>query len=484
MATAQELVAQGYGGYSGWGDVEAAADFAATGGAGKKTASSTPSSPEQVNSYLETYQQNLLSQSNDPALQALIGTYAPALAGTTTGGGFNYAIPEEFEGKTLSQIGDQFGYGSLEGVANLLGISNQDTLTAGQTFNITPPPGVEPSGSSEFQVLEKHFKAPTPVQTGAEQAAGVPQPISRVEEFERLRTEMGVADMESYLVDLKAQEEFLYAELRARTGRERGEPIPQGVIEGRIGEIERQQMERIDTIRRLKQTVTDQLNVAYGVISTYINYMGADYQDAVNAYNDEFQRNIQIYNLISGAKQAQVEEARFRTQLQIDQIQNQQNIASANLQTMMNAITSGNLSYNDLPAEQQSMIRKLEVQAGLPAGFTEGLKMNPNDQVLFQTSNEGITQVGFIQPDGSVRVEEYGRRISSGGGGSDKLTEADYRDYLVEDVRGYANLDSVMKFYGTYLEPSEILRLYNTNSPFGVATESEDELAERYGVKF
>lgn len=35
--SAQSLVAQGYGGYQGWGDVEADADFRATGGAGKLT---------------------------------------------------------------------------------------------------------------------------------------------------------------------------------------------------------------------------------------------------------------------------------------------------------------------------------------------------------------------------------------------------------------------------------------------------------------
>ena len=37
MATAAELVSQGYGGYQGWSDPEAGYDFAATGGAGKKT---------------------------------------------------------------------------------------------------------------------------------------------------------------------------------------------------------------------------------------------------------------------------------------------------------------------------------------------------------------------------------------------------------------------------------------------------------------
>jgi ethanolamine utilization protein EutP (predicted NTPase) len=246
-----------------------------------------------------------------------------------------------------------------------------------------------------------------------------PEPISRVEEFEKLRTQYGVSELEEYLVDLKAQEEFLYAEQRVRTGAERGKPVPMGVISGRISEVERQQGERIDLVRRLKATAIDQLNVAYNVISTYINYMGLDYQDAVDSYNSEFQRNLSIYGAITTARGQELDIAKFGYQIE----QDQRNLAAANLQTMINAITSGNISYNDLPADQQSLIRKLELQAGLPVGFTSNLKMSKEDSMLFQTSVSGITQVGYLQPDGSVRVEEYGRYIKSPGSG--KLTSAE-----------------------------------------------------------
>lgn len=43
MGYAQDLVSQGYGGYAGWGDTEAQADFKATGGGGKKTSPSSSS---------------------------------------------------------------------------------------------------------------------------------------------------------------------------------------------------------------------------------------------------------------------------------------------------------------------------------------------------------------------------------------------------------------------------------------------------------
>src|SRR5688572_13614233 len=98
MPTATELVAQGYHGYQGWGNAEAAADFAATQGSGK----GGPSSADQVTPFLNSYQSNIFSSSGspevrDPYLQGLISTYAPNLAGGA-GGGFSYTVPKELAG--------------------------------------------------------------------------------------------------------------------------------------------------------------------------------------------------------------------------------------------------------------------------------------------------------------------------------------------------------------------------------------------------
>jgi len=168
--------------------------------------------------------------------------------------------------------------------------------------------------------------------------------------------------------------------------------------------------------------------------------LGQDYQDATQAYNDAFQRNVTIYGLIADARGEAREEQKYAQQ-----------IASANLQTMVNAITSGNLSYDQLPSDQKLLINRLEAQAGLPVGLTASLKMNPQDTVLFETSNEGITQIGFMQEDGTVRVEEYGRRISSGGGTSTKIdtTEAmGFPDYVVK----YAPTKGLDAIYTAYAQ--------------------------------
>ena len=63
--SAQSLVNQGYFGYSGWGDAEADADFAATGGAGKggATTAGAPSTTEDyVSNLIRTLTQEVVPQ--------------------------------------------------------------------------------------------------------------------------------------------------------------------------------------------------------------------------------------------------------------------------------------------------------------------------------------------------------------------------------------------------------------------------------------
>jgi len=72
MATANELVSQGFGGYQGWGDAEAAADFAATGGSGKKSGGGASIDVPSIADYSE--------QAYAPADEAL-KSYVMALRG-------------------------------------------------------------------------------------------------------------------------------------------------------------------------------------------------------------------------------------------------------------------------------------------------------------------------------------------------------------------------------------------------------------------
>ena len=68
-----------------------------------------------------------------------------------------YTVPEKYGGKTIEQITNPLGFGSGKGLLPLLGIGAGQQLQAGQTFNVTAPPGVDVGGSAEFQTLGKIF---------------------------------------------------------------------------------------------------------------------------------------------------------------------------------------------------------------------------------------------------------------------------------------------------------------------------------------
>lgn len=236
-----------------------------------------------------------------------------------------------------------------------------------------------------------------------------PEPLNRVEEYEKLREEQGVTDLETSLVDLKAEQEAIIAETRARRQAEEGKTVSLGVIGGRVSEIERQQNERLDVINRTISNVTDQLQVSYGVIETYMNFMNLDHADAVAAYDKEFSRNLQIYNLVD------------------EELDEQKATARANLQIYQNAITGGNIDYGSLSSDQRLLINRLELQSGLPVGFTASLKAdNAGGKVLSTTTRESGGQkyadVVIQMPDGSMRVESksLGASSSGTGGGTEK----------------------------------------------------------------
>lgn len=227
-----------------------------------------------------------------------------------------------------------------------------------------------------------------------------PAPLDRVKEFESMREQYGVAELETNLTNLKAELEAINAQKRERISNAESKPVAMGVIAGRVGEIERQETFRIDAINRQINTIVDQLNTSYNIIQTYMNFKGLDYQDAVNAYNTEFNQNLQIYQLVQADLDRQTAAAR------------------SNLQIYMNAITSGNLNYKNLSSEQKATINKMELQSGLPIGFMSKLTMSTKDKILSVNSDTG--EVLMMDGNGGFKVVKTGMTVkpTSGAGSS------------------------------------------------------------------
>lgn len=227
-----------------------------------------------------------------------------------------------------------------------------------------------------------------------------PAPLDRVKEFEAMREQYGVAELETNLTNLKAELENINAQKRERISATEGKPVAMGVIAGRVGEIERQETFRIDAVNRQINTLVDQLNTSYNVIQTYMNFKGLDYQDAVNAYNTEFNQNLQVYNLVQADLDRQTAAAR------------------SNLQIYMNAITSGNMDYKSLSSAQKATINKMELQSGLPVGFMSNLTMSAKDRILSINSETG--EALMMDGKGGFNVVKTGMTVkpTSGAGSS------------------------------------------------------------------
>lgn len=250
-----------------------------------------------------------------------------------------------------------------------------------------------------------------------------------METFTRLREEQGVADIEQQLNELKAQEEEIAATVRQRRTQERGKPVAQNVIEGRISTAERQESERADYVRRQIQTKVDQLNSAYNTINTIMTFTQADYELAKNEYDTKFNQAMQVTELMRGLRRDEMDEREYA-----------QSTARANLQITTNAIYQGNLQYEDLSPQQRAEITKMEVQAGLPPGFVSNLRLNPKDQVVFTTSNQGVTQVGIRNPDGTISVQSYGTRIGGGSSSNSEQMQSEMSEYLENFSNAYGHV--------------------------------------------
>lgn len=280
-----------------------------------------------------------------------------------------------------------------------------------------------------------------------------PTAPSLVKQYGDLSATKGVDAISASITDLKAQQDALAAQVRTNTSAERGKPVAQNVIEGRISVEQRNAQEQYDFIGRQLTRKNDELTSALTSIKTIMDLTQVDYQNASQQYSQKFDQAINTFNLIRGIQQDQKTEA-----------QRAQDNARANLQIFTNAITEGNVKFSDLPPDQQANINKMEVQAGLPVGFTAALKekIDPNANIISTTNNDGQIQVLLRQPDGTIGLQTYGQKNPTKGAAVDNKSLA--VSSAAGDAQAGRKLSELFKAYTGILSGDEIYRIYNSNA--------------------
>lgn len=241
---------------------------------------------------------------------------------------------------------------------------------------------------------------------------GMPDAPNFEDSWLKLRVQYGVDALESTINDLDAEEEDLRAQLRISTNAELGKPVAMNVISGRVGEQERNMMERIDFVSRQKNRAVNQLQAANDTIETVMTFKKMDYDVAKDAYNDEFNRNISIFNTIKGIYE-----------LQLSQEEREQDISRSNLQIIYNSIQDGNTKIDTLDSATLAKIQKMELQAGLPSGFYKNIQATKPDAKVLSTTTRtsgGVkyADVLYQNPDGSLTTQSVQLGASGSGGGN------------------------------------------------------------------
>lgn len=264
-----------------------------------------------------------------------------------------------------------------------------------------------------------------------------PEAPNMTQMFTGLREEFGVGAIEEEVNALKADEDALNAQFRVNRFSERGKPVAQNVIEGRVGEQENIYRENLDFVQRQMSRKVDQLKTAYGVIDTMMNLTQTDFNNARSVYNDKLDQAYKAITIAQGIQKTN-----------IDQQNREQDMARANAQIYVNLLKDGNMDLNNLPSNMKVQLNKMELQAGLPMGFFSSIKKDPKADIISTTSNDGQIQVLMRGANGQLQLQTYGTPNASGGSyskTSDKYLGEALNIFKEEEVATQKNNPSLIK---------------------------------------
>lgn len=267
----------------------------------------------------------------------------------------------------------------------------------------------------------------------------MPKPPSMTDEFQRMRTDYGLDQLEQSLADLKREEREQQAIRRERISGTFEERTRMSAIQGQVSEIERQEMERIDFINREIAYRVDILNSAYKLIDMSMNYMQMDWQNAKEWWTTQFNANLSMYQQLRGEFEA---DRTFEQQ----QKEWEQSVATANLQIYADMISNGQIFWEDMDEATRTEIAKLEVKSGLGAGFLSKLQMDPDKSIKSITTRDvgGVRYADIVKVDPrtkkvTVETTKVGAVSMGGGGGGGNGSGDDDTPSLEEDVAGMRN---------------------------------------------
>lgn len=226
--------------------------------------------------------------------------------------------------------------------------------------------------------------------------------------FEALRSEHGIAAIESRLNTLNEQIRDLDAATRLGTQKAEGRLAPVQVIGQEQLSIRRQAQESLDALNREKATLIEELNTKNTLISNLMSFKQLDYNTASDEYNKKFTQSLQMMNFLAGEEAQEEKEAN-----------QQRDDARANLNVITGILQDSGKTFSELDLTMQSSIRNLEVKAGIPQGSFETLMTSKPNVEVMATIN-GVNEAGediisFIYRDPKTGKAGVAETMTTGG---------------------------------------------------------------------
>lgn len=260
-----------------------------------------------------------------------------------------------------------------------------------------------PVGTSDAERAAQQQKD---IQTLKDQLTGgntAPSLYSAVDEYNKLRSDQGVAADETSLNAINTQISQAQEELN-QFKQTNSAGMPEGGYLGSISEAERNMNFRLDSLNLQAKTISDRINTKNTYINTMVNLGEQDYNTAYKEYTDAYNQNYQAVQLYNSEQSQQKQDA------------------MTGFTTIANLLKDKNITTLDPAVSQQ--LDTLALQAGLPQGlFQSVIAATPDEKILSPVTvdnGDGSKSIYFYtqSADGTPHLKSV-QSVGSSGDGSD-----------------------------------------------------------------
>jgi hypothetical protein len=191
------------------------------------------------------------------------------------------------------------------------------------------------------------------------------QPIPQPPSMQAILATSNIPQMQTYLGQIQQTKLQLNDAYKASILKSNGQGTPQGIVDALSNETAKNFQIQMDSLNEAEQLASTNLSNAMTYVNMHMSAASTDYQTAISAYDDQFNRAYQMQGMFNQVATSQ------------------QNNASAYLTTVGNMISTTGVNWASVSPAMKATIQAMEAQAGWPAGTLETFaKVKPGANIL------------------------------------------------------------------------------------------------------